>query len=266
MKKPLEHKFKVVQMILRIVISSLLALTAANAVAGNMYLYKDKGGQVKLTNINSTGNFDKFTKVTNPSGSHSTPKKINKNVYLDMADKDDNLNNGEINQAIDALKDTAKTTVKSSKNPIKKGANSAYLNLSDKSNGLSDGDKERLMIDMAEELRLAEEKLIIAKSKLEKHNLKMYSESRKRKRGTLTPNESQIILSDDKNGFVDIGAKIGMTHNQVLKNTYWGKADRTHTITDEYGKLDYWSYERYGALVFDNDKLIVIDANPIIDR
>lgn len=44
MKKPLEHKFKVVQMILRIVISSLLALTAANAVAGNMYLYKDKGG------------------------------------------------------------------------------------------------------------------------------------------------------------------------------------------------------------------------------
>lgn len=73
MKKPLEHKFKVVQIIL---ISSLLALTAANAVAGNMYLYKDKGGQVKLTNINSTGNFDKFTKVTNTTGSHSTPKKL----------------------------------------------------------------------------------------------------------------------------------------------------------------------------------------------
>lgn len=264
MKKPLEHKFKVVQMILRIVISSLLALTAANAVAGNMYLYKDKGGQVKLTNINSTGNFDKFTKVTNPSGIHSTPKKINKNVYLDIADKDDNLNNGEINQAIDKLKNTAKTTVKSSKNPIKKGANSAYLNLSDKSNGLSDGDKKRLMTDMAEELRLAEEKLIIAKSKLEKHNLKMYSEWRKR--GTLTPHESQIILSDGKNGLVDVGAKIGMSHNQVLKNTYWGKADRTHTITDEYGKLDYWSYEYYGALVFDNNKLIAIYANPITSR
>lgn len=251
-------------MILRIVISSLLALTAANAVAGNMYLYKDKGGQVKLTNINSTGNFDKFTKVTNPNGSHSTPKKINKNVYLDMADKDDNLNNGEINQAIDKLKNTAKTIVKSSKNPIKKGANSAYLNLSDKSNGLSDSDKEKLMADIVEDLRLAEEETRVLIEKIEKHNLKMYTESRKR--GTLTPNESQIILEDSKNGLVDVGAKIGMTHNQVLKNTYWGKADRTHTITDEYGKLDYWSYERYGALVFDNDKLIVIDANPIIDR
>ena len=248
-------------MILKIVISSVLALTAVNAVAGNMYLYKDKGGQVKLTNINSTGNFTKFT---NPNGSYSTPKKINKNVYLDMADKDDNLNNGEINQAIDKLNNTAKTTVKSSKNPIKKGANSAYLNLSDKSNGLSDGDKEKLMADMAEELRLAEEEIIIAKSSLEKHNLKMYSEWRKR--GTLTLHESQIILSDGKNGLVDVGAKIGMSHNQVLKNTYWGKADRTHTITDEYGKLDYWSYERYGALVFDNDKLIAIYANPITNR
>lgn len=250
-------------MILKIVISSLLALTAANAVAGNMYVYKDKGGQVKLTNINSTSNFDKFTKVTNPSGSHSTPKKINKNVYLDMADKDDNLNNGEINQAIDKLKNTAKTTVKSSKNPIKKGANSAYLNLSDKSNGLSDSDKEKLMADIVEDLRLAEEEKRVLIEKIEKHNLKMYTESRKR--GTLTPNESQIILEDSKNGLVDVGAKIGMTHNQVLKNTYWGKADRTHTITDEYGKLDYWSYERYGALVFDNNKLMIIDANPIID-
>ena len=251
-------------MILRIVISSLVALTAVNAVAGNMYLYKDKGGQVKLTNINSTGNFDKFTKVTNHSGSHSTPKKINKNVYLDMADKDDNLNNGEINQAIDKLKDTAKTTVKSSKNPIKKGANSAYLNLSDKSNGLSDGDKEKLMADIVEDLRLAEKETRVLIEKIEKHNLKLLTESRRK--GTLTPDESQIILESDMNGIVDVGAKIGMTHNQVLKNTYWGKADRTHTITDQYGKLDYWSYERYGALVFDNDKLIIIDANPITNR
>lgn len=32
------------------------------AQAGNMYIYKDKGGQVLLTNVNPTGNFDKFTK------------------------------------------------------------------------------------------------------------------------------------------------------------------------------------------------------------
>ena len=34
--------------------------TAANA--GNMYIYKDKAGQVLLTNVNPSGNFDKFTK------------------------------------------------------------------------------------------------------------------------------------------------------------------------------------------------------------
>jgi len=32
------------------------------------------------------------------------------------------------------------------------------------------------------------------------------------------------------------------------------------------GKLDYWSYEDYGALVFDNDKLVKIHANTITSR
>ncbi|MBB3106861.1 soluble lytic murein transglycosylase-like protein [Psychrobacter luti] len=32
------------------------------AQAGNMYIYKDKGGQVLLTNVNPSGNFDKFNK------------------------------------------------------------------------------------------------------------------------------------------------------------------------------------------------------------
>lgn len=32
------------------------------AHAGNMYIYKDKGGQVLLTNVNPSGNFGKFTK------------------------------------------------------------------------------------------------------------------------------------------------------------------------------------------------------------
>ena len=57
-----------------------------------------------------------------------------------------------------------------------------------------------------------------------------------------------------------------MIHNQVLKNVYWGKADRAHTIMDEYGKLDYWSYESYSTLVFDNDKPIKIHANSITNR
>ena len=39
-----------------------LSLLAFNAIAGNMYIYKDKGGQVLLHNVNPSGNFDKFTK------------------------------------------------------------------------------------------------------------------------------------------------------------------------------------------------------------
>ena len=41
----------------------LLALVALpSAHAGNMYIYKDNSGQVLLTNVNPSGNFDKFTK------------------------------------------------------------------------------------------------------------------------------------------------------------------------------------------------------------
>lgn len=45
-------------------IASTLALSTLSmtAHAGNMYIYKDKGGQVLLTNVNPSGNFDKFTK------------------------------------------------------------------------------------------------------------------------------------------------------------------------------------------------------------
>ena len=45
------------------ILLSAIALTAFSAAhAGNMYIYKDKGGQVLLTNVNPSGNFDKFTK------------------------------------------------------------------------------------------------------------------------------------------------------------------------------------------------------------
>lgn len=37
-------------------------LTVSNEVAGNKYIYKDKGGQVLLTNVSPSSNFDKFTK------------------------------------------------------------------------------------------------------------------------------------------------------------------------------------------------------------
>ena len=46
------------------ILLSLITLSAFStaAYAGNMYIYKDKAGQVLLTNVNPSGNFDKFTK------------------------------------------------------------------------------------------------------------------------------------------------------------------------------------------------------------
>ena len=52
---------------------------------------------------------------------------------------------------------------------------------------------------------------------------------------------------------------MGMTPNQVLTKTYWGKPKYTNVITDEMGKLEQWIYGDYvNFLIFDNDKLISI--------
>ena len=47
---------------LKLLVGALLSLTAANSIAGNMYIYKDKGGEVLLTNVTPSGNSDKFKK------------------------------------------------------------------------------------------------------------------------------------------------------------------------------------------------------------
>lgn len=46
----------------RILASILITSLSLGASAGDMYVYKDKGGQVQLTNVNPSNNFDKFTK------------------------------------------------------------------------------------------------------------------------------------------------------------------------------------------------------------
>ena len=47
---------------LKLLVGALLTLTAANSVAGNITIYKDKGGKVLLTSVNPSDNFVKFTK------------------------------------------------------------------------------------------------------------------------------------------------------------------------------------------------------------
>ena len=95
----------------RLLIFSLLALTAANALAGNMYIYKDKGGQVLLTNVNPSGNFDKLN------------KKVKTTYYKDSRDYQDSKPNQK--QTDSAKQDVSYGT--SSNSNSDSYANSAYL-------------------------------------------------------------------------------------------------------------------------------------------
>ena len=45
-----------------LLVTLALSTLAVSSHAGNMYIYKNKGGEVLLTNVNPSGNFDKFTK------------------------------------------------------------------------------------------------------------------------------------------------------------------------------------------------------------
>jgi len=85
-----------------------------------------------------------------------------------------------------------------------------------------------------------------------------------RRMGILTPEKDEILL---KNG-IDMGAKMGMTKNQVLTTTHWRKPDYINTTTDEIGKIEQWIYGNHleGSvryLIFDRNKLALIGATII---
>lgn len=85
--------------------------------------------------------------------------------------------------------------------------------------------------------------------------LQIYQTNRRMK--SLVTEKSETVFRNGNN--VDVGAKIGMTPNQVLTKTHWGKPKYTNVITDEMGKLEQWIYGDYvNFLIFDNDKLISI--------
>lgn len=72
---------------LRIFVGTLLALTAANSIAANMYIYKDKDGKAHLTNVsNPSGNSGKYTKKVKttyykaPRNTNTTAVKYSENV------------------------------------------------------------------------------------------------------------------------------------------------------------------------------------------
>lgn len=44
----------------------------------------------------------------------------------------------------------------------------------------------------------------------------------------------------------DVGVKIGMTKDQVVNKSYWGKPDRVYTTIDGNNKYELWIYEVHG--------------------
>ena len=82
--------------------------------------------------------------------------------------------------------------------------------------------------------------------------LQVYQTNRRMK--ALVPEKSETVFRNGNN--IDVGAKIGMTPNQVLTKTHWGKPQYTNVTTDELGKLEQWIYGDYvNFLIFDNDRL-----------
>ena len=53
-------------------------------------------------------------------------------------------------------------------------------------------------------------------------------------------------------------AKIGMTTDQILNKSNWGKPDDINTTIDAYGKFEQWVYEDNQYLYFKNGKLTSI--------
>lgn len=65
----------------------------------------------------------------------------------------------------------------------------------------------------------------------------------------------------------DVSVKIGMSKEQVLSETYWGKPDRTYKNINKYDRLELWTYDVFGSsspsrvmamLVFRNNILAYI--------
>jgi len=117
-------------------------------------------------------------------------------------------------------------------------------------------DSHYIYVNDNDEEKSNKEEIARQYDKLTKQNLKNLQESRKE--SPLKHDKSEVVFKVGDASKRDVGAKIGMTQNKVLDKTYWGKPDYTHKVMDEYGKLELWSYDSHGFLLFDNDKLIQI--------
>ena len=121
--------------------------------------------------------------------------------------------------------------------------------------------------DNSEEKRTLKERIRTAENELAEAQLKVFKNNRKvALRGY---DNDEVVYKVNDNSKKDIGAKIGMSKEQVINKTYWGKPDNSNRVIDGKDELELWSYKRYGIasanqglLFFINGKLSHIMVNP----
>lgn len=93
-------------------------------------------------------------------------------------------------------------------------------------------------------------------SDIEKANSKRHVQIEKENSETRKRNSEQQKLFAIRMNKPDV--KIGMTRQQVVKNTRWGAPLRVNTTFTKYGTSEQWVYWGYKYLYFENGQLAII--------
>ncbi len=95
--------------------------------------------------------------------------------------------------------------------------------------------------DDTNEGKAIKEQLKAAKDKFGELRLRSFKNNR-----NTYPDKDEVVYRVGDISKKDISAKIGMTTDQVLNKTYWGKPDRSYIDIDGNDKIELWIYDMYG--------------------
>lgn len=98
--------------------------------------------------------------------------------------------------------------------------------------------------DDSDKRRADKEEYRIAKDEIAQQQLMAFKKNRKNSYQHFA--EDEVVYRVGDSSKKDVGTKIGMTKDQVINNSYWGKPDNIYTIIDGNDKLELWSYEIHG--------------------
>lgn len=98
--------------------------------------------------------------------------------------------------------------------------------------------------DDSEEHKTLKERLKKAEDGLSEQYIRLFKINRKDNYDGYDKDEVVYRVGDFSKK--DVGAKIGMTREQVLNKSYWGRPDNTYIDVDMKDKIELWTYQIYG--------------------